>query len=96
MPELPEVRTVVAILNNEIIGKKIKNIEIIYERIVQNDLNFFKENLKDQSIIKVEPLGKFIIFHLTNNLILISHLRMEGKYSLLNYEELILDQNLLK
>ena len=87
MPELPEVRTVVAILNNEIIGKKIKNIEIIYERIVQNDLNFFKENLKDQSIIKVEPLGKFIIFHLTNNLILISHLRMEGKYSLLNYEE---------
>ena len=41
MPELPEVTTVIGILKNEIIGKTIDNIEILYRNIIESDINSF-------------------------------------------------------
>ncbi|MEG2792306.1 MAG: DNA-formamidopyrimidine glycosylase [Bacilli bacterium] len=82
MPELPEVETVVSILKPLLINKKIINVKVFYERMILSDLNEFKSALKNQTFINITRKGKFIIFHLSNNLVLISHLRMEGKYAI--------------
>ena len=84
MPELPEVTTVINILKEEVKGRKIDNIDILYSKIIKSDLNSFVNDLKNKEILDISRLGKFIIFHLSDDLILISHLRMEGKYSYLS------------
>ena len=87
MPELPEVTTVIGILKNEIIGKTIDNIEILYRNIIESDINSFENDLKNRTFLDITRMGKYIIFHLDNEKVIISHLRMEGKYSLLSKED---------
>ncbi|MBO7573240.1 MAG: DNA-formamidopyrimidine glycosylase [Bacilli bacterium] len=80
MPELPEVETVKRVLEPIVIGRKINNIDVLRATIVNNQTNAFIAYFKGEEFISVSRIGKFIIFHLTNNKVLISHLRMEGKY----------------
>ena len=87
MPELPEVTTIIGILKPYIVGEKIKNVEVLYERMILSPLEEFKSKLKEQTITDLTRKGKFLVFHLTNGLILISHLRMEGKYTFTNEED---------
>lgn len=79
MPEIAEVETVRRTLLKRIIHKKITSIDIIYPGIIENDLNYFKENLINDEFIDIKRIGKWLIFE-TNNKYLLSHLRMEGKY----------------
>ena len=81
MPELPEVETVCRSLRELILNKKITNVDVFYPRIIQSDLLEFKTLLINQTFRKVERCGKFIVFVL-DDYIIISHLRMEGKYFL--------------
>ncbi|MDD4406794.1 MAG: DNA-formamidopyrimidine glycosylase [Bacilli bacterium] len=78
MPELPEVRTVASILKNELINKKITDIKVLYSKIISKDslsINLLINNkLKD-----IKTNGKYILFDY-GKYILLSHLRMEGKY----------------
>ncbi len=80
MPELPEVETVKKILEPLIKNKKIEKVEVFYDRLVQSDLTNFKQELAGQTILSMNRYGKYLFFNLTNDLILISHLRMEGKF----------------
>lgn len=84
MPELPEVTTVIKILNEELQHKVIIDVNILNNGTVLNENNCFIESLKNKEILFITRYGKFIIFHLSNNTILLSHLRMEGKYILLD------------
>ena len=86
MPELPEVETVRRSLIDLIIGKKIKSIDVYYERIIDSNVKEFKELLKDETFLDVNRYGKFLIFVL-NHYIIVSHLRMEGKYFLKDSQE---------
>ena len=79
MPELPEVETVVRTLETLIIGKKIEDIDILYKSIVVDDEETFKKALIGQTFKAIKRRGKYIIFELDNE-VFISHLRMEGKY----------------
>lgn len=79
MPELPEVETVRCVLEKCILNKKIINVDIIYEGMIENDVNYFKEALINNTIISLQRRGKYLIFELPDYY-LISHLRMEGKY----------------
>ena len=79
MPELPEVETVKNTLKRQIIGKKIINVDVLYNMIEKPELNLFKKLVKGQSIIDIKRRGKFLMFEL-NDYYLLSHLRMEGKY----------------
>lgn len=79
MPELAEVETVRNTLKKKLIGKKIRDIKILYSKMIENDLNFFKENLVNQEIKDILRKGKYLIFDF-DHYYLISHLRMEGKY----------------
>ena len=79
MPEIAEVRTVARTLNKRIVGKKIIDINVYYDGIIQDDLVYFKDNVINKEITKVDNYGKYLFIHLGNKTI-VSHLRMEGKY----------------
>ena len=80
MPELPEVETVVRILNGFVPNKTIKDIRIFHEKSVLTPAHLFKDSLIGETFLPCTRIGKFIIFHLTHEKVVISHLRMEGKY----------------
>ena len=79
MPELPEVETVRRGLETLILGKKISSIEIRYPKMIKTDLEAFQNELVGQVIESMGRRGKYLLFYLTDK-VLISHLRMEGKY----------------
>ena len=79
MPEIAEVRVVASTLKKQIINKKIKKINILYNKIIENDIEEFKEKLTGKTFKDVKTFGKWIIFEL-GEYSLLSHLRMEGKY----------------
>ena len=45
MPEIAEVETVRNVLKQRILNKKIKDVKIIYGKIIENDLDEFKKIL---------------------------------------------------
>ena len=79
MPELPEVETVRRGLEKLILGKKISSIEIRYPKMIKTDLDQFQKEVPGQEIQSMGRRGKYLLFYLTDK-VLISHLRMEGKY----------------
>ena len=79
MPELPEVETVRRGLEKLILGKKISNIDIRYPKMIKTDLPEFQKEMPGQVIQSMGRRGKYLLFYLSDN-VLISHLRMEGKY----------------
>lgn len=82
MPELPEVETVKNDLKELLIGKTIKNCKVYYEKMLMNTTkDEFETVLVNETFNQILRKGKFLIFVL-NNIILVSHLRMEGKYIL--------------
>ena len=80
MPELPEVETVKNVLLPVVKGRKILSIDILRKSTIHGDIDEFKNVLTNQTFLDVSRIGKFLIFHLTNDLVIISHLRMVGKY----------------
>ena len=89
MPELPEVETVKNVLLPVVKGRKILSIDILRVSTIHGDIDEFKDALSGQTFLDLSRIGKFLIFHLTNDLVIISHLRMEGKY----YEVLESEEN---
>ncbi|KKO52879.1 DNA-formamidopyrimidine glycosylase [Paenibacillus sp. DMB20] len=83
MPELPEVETVKRTLNQLIKGKHIDHVTVHLPRIIQrpDDIEAFAFMLKGHTVEGVERRGKFLRIKL-DGLVLVSHLRMEGRYGL--------------
>lgn len=80
MPEKPEVITVAKKLEQKILNKKIKSVDILYPNIVlYPDVATFKETIKNEKIQSITTRGKWIVIELINNYLLF-HLRMEGKF----------------
>jgi len=87
MPELPEVETVRRTLSTLILDKEIRDIDIFYSKIIRNvDSIQFKEKLIGKKIDSIDRYGKYLVFNL-DELSLISHLRMEGKYFIKNADD---------
>lgn len=87
MPELPEVRTVCKALNSVLKGKTIADINIKNEKLIKDITTIkFKKTLVGKSILTVKNKGKFIVFYLSEDFVLLSHLRMEGKYHFEEWE----------
>ena len=81
MPELPEVETVRQTLRRNILGKEIAGITVLYERmIVGSSVSEFKEKLIGKTLLEIGRKGKYLYFMFSDDIYLISHLRMEGKY----------------
>ncbi|MFC5702334.1 DNA-formamidopyrimidine glycosylase [Cohnella faecalis] len=81
MPELPEVETVRRTLNQLISGKTIRSVTVTLPRILQqpDDPAAFAAMLEGCTFQSVERRGKFLRL-LLDGIVLISHLRMEGRF----------------
>lgn len=87
MPELPEVETVRRTLRELVTGKKIDAVTVRLPRIVQKpEPDRFAAALAGQTIRDIGRRGKFLRI-LTDDLVLVSHLRMEGRYGVFRAEE---------
>ena len=80
MPEYPEVHTIIETLKEFTLGKTIVSCEVLRAKNVEGDLS----SLIWSTIKGFSQVGKFIVFHFNSKKVLISHLRMEGKYFLRN------------
>ena len=80
MPELPEVETVKNVLIPIVKGRKILKIDVLRMSTIEGNPEEFALNLQNEIFLDVTRIGKYLIFHLTNDKVFISHLRMEGKY----------------
>ncbi|WP_099158735.1 DNA-formamidopyrimidine glycosylase [Virgibacillus ndiopensis] len=82
MPELPEVETIKNTLKQFVLNKTIEKVDVFWPNIVKvpDDVEQFKHILRGQTIRDIKRKGKFLLFQL-DDFVLVSHLRMEGKYS---------------
>lgn len=88
MPELPEVETVRRTLEQLVVGKTIQDVTIRLPRIIQrpDDTDVFRNELIGTTITGVGRRGKFLkIF--CDPWVIVSHLRMEGKYRVVDQME---------
>ena len=83
MPELPEVQTVLDTLNHQINDREIVKIKILYKPIVETSESTFKKKLIGQHFRCFKRRGKYLLFEM-DDITLVSHLRMEGKYFILD------------
>lgn len=83
MPELPEVETVRRTLLELVKGKTIEQVIVHWPKLVKkpDDARQFQDALKGQTILDVGRRGKFLLISL-DDYVLVSHLRMEGRYAL--------------
>ncbi|NEU29870.1 DNA-formamidopyrimidine glycosylase [bacterium LRH843] len=88
MPELPEVETVKKTLEKLVVGKTIASVDVKWANIIKkpDDVQQFKDALIGQTIGKITRRGKFLLFHL-DDVTMVSHLRMEGRYGLFKASE---------
>ena len=86
MPEIAEVETVRNTLKKQVLHKKIKEVKILYEKMLECDVEEFKKCLKNNQFLDIKRRGKWLIFELENHYLL-SHLRMEGKFFLKKNDE---------
>ena len=81
MPELPEVEVVRRDLEREIVGKRIKAVEVDGMRSVRRHHNRkqFINRLEGKRITGVERRGKYILCRLEGGDVLVIHLGMSGQ-----------------
>ena len=85
MPELPEVEIVARSLNSIVSGRTITSAVLLRPRLSPATTpQKFAKDLSDATINFVHRRGKHVLFDLDNGRTLITHLRMSGKFMLLD------------
>jgi formamidopyrimidine-DNA glycosylase len=80
MPELPEVETIRRELEREVVGKKVKTVEVHGTRTVRRQTKKqFVAALEGAKITGVSRRGKFLMVALDTGEVLVVHLRMSGQ-----------------
>lgn len=90
MPELPEVETIRRALNHLISGVTIEDVSVYWNKIIDDGdktgVEDFRQKMIGQTLHTVNRRGKYLLFE-WDDYAWISHLRMEGKYLVVNHEE---------
>ena len=81
MPELPEVETIRRELDKEVVGKRIKKVDVSGMRSIRRHPNkkHFIGKLEGQKLTKVKRQGKYLLFTLDSGDLLVVHLGMSGQ-----------------
>lgn len=80
MPEMPEVETIRRSLIEKVSGRKIIEVEFLLSRLVKwPTAGEFQAVLTDKTITDVTRRGKYLLFHLNDQRIMVVHLRMTGR-----------------
>src|SRR6266496_2555620 len=88
MPELPEVEQVVRALRPAMVGRRILAAELKLKRIAPDiSRSAFARQLRNMRVVAVGRRGKYILIELDNGRVLMTHLRMTGKFVSISSEE---------
>lgn len=80
MPELPEVEIIKRTLEPNLIGKTIKRVEVLLSRIIKwPSSDAFQAILTGKKITILSRRGKYLLFYLDKDYIMVIHLRMTGR-----------------
>ncbi|MGQ0744153.1 MAG: bifunctional DNA-formamidopyrimidine glycosylase/DNA-(apurinic or apyrimidinic site) lyase [Acidimicrobiales bacterium] len=81
MPELPEVETLRRDLEKEVVGRRIKEVEVTGMRSIRRHPNkkHFIAKLEGRKIIGVERRGKYLLLKTDDGGVLVVHLGMSGQ-----------------
>src|SRR5882757_6562580 len=81
MPELPEVEVMRRDLEREVVGKKIKSVEVTGTRSIRRHKNKkeFTDILTGRKIMAVQRRGKYLVLKLDGSDALVVHLGMSGQ-----------------
>lgn len=81
VPELPEVETIRRELEREVVGKKIKSVEVSNNRSIRRHANRkqFVSRLEGTKVAGVQRKGKYLLVRLDSGDILVVHLGMSGQ-----------------
>ena len=90
MPELPEVELVARFLNRLVSGRRITEATLLRDRLAPHTTpKQFAKMLSGAAINFVHRRGKHILFDLDNENSLMTHLRMTGRFMILDKEAAI-------
>ncbi|MBI3046185.1 MAG: bifunctional DNA-formamidopyrimidine glycosylase/DNA-(apurinic or apyrimidinic site) lyase [Candidatus Harrisonbacteria bacterium] len=90
MPELPEVQTIVNDLNKKVAGRRITGVWFDWPKMLKDPLDqqrnkishkhaaVFEKAIKGKKILSVRRRAKNLLFYLSNNLMMLIHLKMTG------------------
>ena len=80
MPELPEVETICRSLRDHVVGRTLAEIEIQLPRLIKWPTpEDFRSIMTGRTIEALERRAKYLLFHLTDEWVLVVHLRMTGR-----------------
>ncbi len=81
MPELPEVETIRRELDKEVVGKRIKKVDVKGMRSIRRHPNkkHFASRVEGQKIAGVARRGKYLVLTLESGDLLVIHLGMSGQ-----------------
>ena len=82
MPELPEVETVRAGLERNILGKKIKSVKQLHPRALRSDSLHTLQIFKGCKVKAVRRRGKFMWLEFDRPEVLVAHLGMSGQFKI--------------
>lgn len=90
MPELPEVETVRQTLKQIALTKRIKAIDVYWDKIIKQPATAedFKLLLIGQELTDIRRKGKFLLFDF-EDYVMVSHLRMEGRYGIFTEKDAV-------
>ncbi len=79
MPELPEVETIKNELLPYVLGRKIRDVDISWEKMVRwPSVPEFRARVTGQIILNLSRRGKYLFFHLGSGEKLVMHMKMTG------------------
>ncbi len=81
MPELPEVETIRRDLDKEVVGKRVKTVDVTGMRSIRRHPNkkHFIGKLEGKKITGVQRRGKYLLLKLEGGDILVVHMGMSGQ-----------------
>jgi len=80
MPELPEVETIRRALEKEVVGRKVKTVDVDGTKSIKRQTPAeFKAGLEGAKITGSQRKGKYLLMPLDNGQVLVVHLRMSGQ-----------------
>src|SRR6266704_2329893 len=83
VPELPEVETIVADLRPHLVGRTIVRCELAFPTIVRHpEPEEFIDAVTGMKIESVRRRGKYILIHISSDVVLVVHLGMTGQLRL--------------
>lgn len=76
---MPEVETFRRILEAKLVDREVASYELFYPRLLLSEPSSL-DRIVGKRFTKVGRKGKHLIFFLTGGVVMVAHLRMEGKY----------------